>query len=441
MQAESVNWVSVPRNGIRMERIKIKINKIGRVANSVIEIAPMMIFSGESGMGKSYLALLAHYFYDVLIISDRVKRLEGLFETYGYDYNRIAGDFEDEGKALTLTKRQIEQWMEKDAINYLRFMLNSERLEGDIEVTLPSSVSEEITISYTKEKAGLVNSEAKEVVLGLGEIGFRVTQSAINDANPFAAILSAYLTERLYGHLYALRSTFNMPPSRGPVLSENVTGNSGMYKDFIADVNEMSNVLPNSKDKPMSLMAQLHEIMEGEVKKEDGRYVYLTDGVDMPISAAASSIREIAPLQLLASKVSMGQTALLIEEPEAHLHPNKQRMMADVVGCIHQTGAYVHLTTHSDYFLRRINELILFQRYVNSHSEEEVARLSERTGIRTSFSIDGSKVVAYIVVRQQDGTSQVVEQDIKHGVPFTSFNEAVRESMRVGDILEEALDL
>ena len=208
------------------------------------------------------------------------------------------------------------------------------------------------------------------------QIGYRVTQSAINDVTPFASIFSAYLTERLFGHIYAIRSTFNMPPSRGPVLSENVKGNSGMYKDFIADVNDMSNVLPNGQIGSESLMAQLRTIMEGEVKKEDGKYMYLTDGVNMPISAAASSIREIAPLQLLASKVSMGQTAILIEEPEAHLHPNKQRMMADVVGCIHKTGAYVHLTTHSDYFLHRLNELILFQRYADSHSKEEMEKLA-----------------------------------------------------------------
>ena len=115
-------------------------------------------------------------------------------------------------------------------------------------------------------------------------------------------------------------------------------------------------------------------------------------------------------------------------------------MMADVVGCIHKTGAFVHLTTHSDYFLRRINELILFQRYADNHSEEETLKLSERTGINLSFSIDGKKAVAYLVVRQNDGTSKVVKQDLKNGVPFTSFNDAVRESMRVLDILEDALE-
>lgn len=423
-----------------MDRIKVKINKLGRVANSSIEIAPMMFFSGESGMGKSYLALLSHYFYDVLILSDRVKRLESLFVEYGFDYNEMVKGFHDTGVALTISKQQLEQWMAKDAISYLRFMLNAPKLDGDIEVMLPSSVPAKMPIQYGVAKAGLVNSESREVVLTMGQIGFRVTQSAINDVTPFASIFSAYLTERLYGHIYAIRSTFNMPPSRGPVLSENVTGNSGMYKDFIADVNDMSNVLPNNQQEPQDLMEQLHAIMEGEVRKEDGKYVYLTEGVHMPISAAASSIREIAPLQLLASKVIMGQTAILIEEPEAHLHPNKQRMMADVVGCIHKTGAYVHLTTHSDYFLRRINELILFQRYADSHSEEEVTKLSERTGISTSFSIDGKKTVAYLVERQDDGSSKVVEQNLKNGVPFTSFSDAVRESMRVEDILEEAME-
>ena len=423
-----------------MDRIKVKINKLGRVANSSIEIAPMMIFSGESGMGKSYLALLYHFFYDVLILSDRVKRLESLFVEYGFDYNEMVKGFHDTGVALTISKQQLEQWMAKDAISYLRFMLNAPELDGDIEVMLPSSVPAKMPIQYSVAKAGLVNSESREVVLTMGHIGFRVTQSAFNDVTPFASIFSAYLTERLYGHIFAIRSTFNMPPSRGPVLSENVTGNSGMYKDFIADVNDMSNVLPNNQQEPQYLMEQLHAIMEGEVQKEDGKYVYLTEGVHMPISAAASSIREIAPLQLLASKVIMGQTAILIEEPEAHLHPNKQRMMADVVGCIHKTGAYVHLTTHSDYFLRRINELILFQRYADSHSEEEVTKLSERTGISTSFSIDGKKTVAYLVERQDDGSSKVVEQNLKNGVPFTSFSDAVRESMRVEDILEEAME-
>ena len=71
--------------------IKIKIEKLGRVVESEIEIAPLMVFSGESGMGKSYLALLVHYFYDVLIVPNR--SLAKLFEDLGYYYNEMAKNF------------------------------------------------------------------------------------------------------------------------------------------------------------------------------------------------------------------------------------------------------------------------------------------------------------------------------------------------------------
>ena len=426
-----------------MERIKIKIEKLGRVVNSEIELAPLMIFSGESGMGKSYLALLAHYFYDVLIISDRNPRLPHLFEYLNYDYKEMAKTFKGEGVALTITKQDIEKWMETDAVNYLRFMLNSERLEGKIKVTLPSVVPDTIVFKYKEEFSGLVNNEDVDLVLGINEIGYRISQSTINDTTPYAAVLSAFLVSCLYGDVYALRSTFNMPPSRGPVLSENVIANSGMYKDFIADVNELSNVPSNPKLTSVPLLKQLFTIMEGEVKKEDNRLMYHTNGVSMPVSAAAASIREIAPLQILASKWDISKTAILIEEPEAHLHPTKQRMMADVVGHICKAGAHVHLTTHSDYFLQRINELIMFQIYVNNHNQEQEAIKSiiSKTGISPAFSINADDVLAYLVLRQDDGSSKVVLQEMKYGVPFTSFSDAVREAMRVGDILEEALGL
>lgn len=426
-----------------MERIKIKIEKLGRVVNSEIELAPLMIFSGESGMGKSYLALLAHYFYDVLIISDRNPRLPHLFEYLNYDYKEMAKTFKGEGVALTITKQDIEKWMETDAVNYLRFMLNSERLEGKIKVTLPSVVPDTIVFKYKEEFSGLVNNEDVDLVLGINEIGYRISQSTINDTTPYAAVLSAFLVSCLYGDVYALRSTFNMPPSRGPVLSENVIANSGMYKDFIADVNDLSNVPSNPKLTSVPLLKQLFTIMEGEVKKEDNRLMYHTNGVSMPVSAAAASIREIAPLQILASKWDISKTAILIEEPEAHLHPTKQRMMADVVGHICKAGAHVHLTTHSDYFLQRINELIMFQIYVNNHNQEQEAIKSiiSKTGISPAFSINADDVLAYLVLRQEDGSSKVVLQEMKYGVPFTSFSDAVREAMRVGDILEEALGL
>lgn len=420
-----------------MDRIVIDIERLGRVVDSRIEIAPMMIFSGESGMGKSYLAMLSHYFFDIYIV---FERFTNLFESLGYVYKDMAKDFVNEGEAFTMSKVELEEWMSTDAIAYLGYMLNAEGLEGKIRVSLPTSVPDQLTFTYKKELSGIENEESEDVFIALSGLRYRATHNAINDVSPYASLLAVFLMRCVFGDTKALEATFLMPPSRGPVLSEQVTANSGMYKDFVTDINDLSNVLLIQKRTSPELMEQLSEIMEGEVKKEEGRFVYITDGVKMPIAAAAASVREIAPLQLLARKWDVSKTALLIEEPEAHLHPDKQRMMADIIGCLFRTGAFIHLTTHSDYFLRRINELILFRRYVDSHSEEEIAALSEKTGIKPSFAINGNDVVAYILERQHDGHSKVVAQDLRDGVPFSAFSNAVKESFRVNDLLEEAFE-
>ena len=52
--------------------IKILIYKLGRIRNAEIEIKPFMVFTGDSGLGKSYTAFLIDYLYNV-IASDRIK--------------------------------------------------------------------------------------------------------------------------------------------------------------------------------------------------------------------------------------------------------------------------------------------------------------------------------------------------------------------------------
>ena len=46
--------------------ITIHIGHLGPVRDSDIILKPFMVFTGESGTGKSYTALLVHYVYKVL---------------------------------------------------------------------------------------------------------------------------------------------------------------------------------------------------------------------------------------------------------------------------------------------------------------------------------------------------------------------------------------
>ena len=87
-----------------MKCIKVRIDHLGRIRDSEILVSPLMVFSGESGLGKSYLALLCHYFFELLI---NTSRLNHFFVDNNIDFNVLSKDFKDVGTALEIKKQVL----------------------------------------------------------------------------------------------------------------------------------------------------------------------------------------------------------------------------------------------------------------------------------------------------------------------------------------------
>lgn len=86
-----------------------------------------------------------------------------------------------------------------------------------------------------------------------------------------------------------------------------------------------------------------------------------------PPSRASSMLTELAPI-LLALKGDICRTDhLTIDEPEAHLHPAMQRRVASLLVDVVNNGIGVTVTTHSDFFLGEINNLIRAGRLIGSN--------------------------------------------------------------------------
>lgn len=88
-------------------------------------------------------------------------------------------------------------------------------------------------------------------------------------------------------------------------------------------------------------------------------YVRTWTGETLPMPIAPSGARESATI--VASLVNKGEPRLIIvEEPEAHLHPRAQVLLADLVAwAVRENEKWVIATTHSDYFVYEINNLIM----------------------------------------------------------------------------------
>lgn len=420
-----------------MECIKVRIHQLGRIRDSEILVSPLMVFSGESGLGKSYLALLCHYFFELLIST---SRLHHFFVDNNVDFNVLSKDFNDAGTAIEINKQDLETWIAKDAILYLRYMLGYDGISGNIEITLPESVPDTMVFTYKKELTGLVNEEDIYTILSLGNLRFRMQEKTQFDESPFAFLLRFVMIDYIFGNYQMLDSTFVLPPSRGPILTEQIIPTTGMYSEFLNGMAGLNRIKPRPDTASETVLELFRTILEGEVNKEETTYIYTTNGTSMPVSAAAASIREIAPLQILAKKQDVSKCAILVEEPEAHLHPLKQRMMADIIGALSHNGAIMQITTHSDYFLRRLNELIMFAKAKKTTDDPDKLRtLSEKVNIVEEMSIDESIIGAYLLRKQDDYTSIAVKQDISNGVPFAAFRDAIIDNMNYQDILGDFL--
>lgn len=420
-----------------MKCIKVRIDQLGRIRNSEILVSPLMVFSGESGLGKSYLALLCHYFFELLI---NTSRLNHFFVDNNIDFNILAKDFKDAGTALEIKKQDLEAWMAKDAILYLRYMLGYDGISGQIEITLPESIPDTMAFTYKNELTGLVDKEEIYTILSLGNLRFRIQEKTQFDESPFAFLLRFVMIDYIFGNYQMLDSTFVLPPSRGPILTEQIIPTTGMYLEFLNDMTGLNRIKPRPDTASEIVLKLFRTILEGEVNKEETTYIYTTNDASMPVSAAAASIREIAPLQILAKKQDVSKCAILVEEPEAHLHPLKQRMMADIIGALSHNGAIMQITTHSDYFLRRLNELIMFAKAKKTTDDPDKLRtLSEKVNIVEDMSIDESIIGAYLLRKQADNTSIAVKQDISNGIPFAAFRDAILDNMNYQDILGDFL--
>ncbi len=107
------------------------------------------------------------------------------------------------------------------------------------------------------------------------------------------------------------------------------------------------------------------EALEGWIgsRKSPGGYpefLYRPVGTEenIRLTRASSMVSELAPIVLfLKGVIKIGDT-LIIEEPEAHLHPAAQTQMAVTLGRLVRAGIRVLVTTHSDWLLKEIGNLM-----------------------------------------------------------------------------------
>lgn len=78
---------------------------------------------------------------------------------------------------------------------------------------------------------------------------------------------------------------------------------------------------------------------------------------DLPLMRSSSMVSELAPVVLYLRHVIRVGDTLIIEEPEAHLHPEKQVQFVQLLARAVRAGIRVVMTTHSEWVLEEVTNL------------------------------------------------------------------------------------
>ncbi len=416
--------------------IKFIIEKLGPIRNSEIEFSPFMIFSGASGLGKSYTSLLVYYLFDILgneITKEDFKRVlekkhlkdfksnADLSENTNYEINNIIDILQDYF-SLTINK-------------FFSYILGYRNFDCAVKL----NITKPLLFNVRKKSSVAFEIECAS----LNRLSIYVSKDDSTNELWWDGFFNFIIT-CLYKHLFiSQRNHFILPPSRGGFIDfpssvyEKLT--SGLFKEFVSQIDELKSPTREQQISNSLLDNILQDIFKGQILVNKGQISYKFKETEIPITAAASSIKELSPLFMILQKFQANKIFVLFEEPEVHLHPEIQRKVARLISYIVNNNGFITVTTHSSYFINQINNLIKLHFVKEKLEKSEFDELLNQIKIDENLILNPEIIGSYFFELQSDSTVKIIKQSIDYAMPVSAFKPLVDEMMSETDSINDKL--
>lgn len=391
--------------------IRIIIDKLGPITDSEIVFKPFMVFTGESGLGKSYTALL---WYN-LITSLTPMRLQEFIT------KKINGSVKEE---LTFKFKDFRMWLNQNTAAFLGYLLGNNNFNCQVNYVFEIDDDKPVEMKrlHNEDASGFtrysINGDIDVFPLDLEDNVLMMSFS-----------LHGYLSELCFGKNY-LRPLI-LPPARAAFMGANTTSPIGMYRDFLAQLDDLKTPSRTISPDNQFFVNYIAKLSDGEIVLENGSvFLQFESGEKIPVSAAASSVKELMPFLLMLQNGKIKQyNSLLFEEPEAHVHPKKQFLLMDMLARCCNKGMLIQMTTHSDYLLGRMNQLLVLGK-IREKSMEAFEIFCKEHQFNKNLYLHTEQIGGYYFKRENDRVV-IEEQDLSLGLPFNSFENTVKSQMEL----------
>jgi len=197
--------------------------------------------------------------------------------------------------------------------------------------------------------------------------------------------------------------------------------------DFIRDYDKITKQNSYLRENHPEILEDIESMLGIKYEIVNGQLMVDVGGKYVPYYAVSTSVRSLADLHLWLKHRAQPNSMLMIDEPEINLHPENQIRLARLFAKLVNAGIKVWLTTHSDYIIKEINNLLLL-----SNDFDEKQEFMEHFRYQTSEILKPADVKVYIT--QTDGTIKDVEIN-RLGLSETTFDETIEQINEVSNSL------
>ncbi len=397
------------KNGQQSPNIQIAVENFGPIQKANIDLRPLTVFVGESNTGKTYLAALIYALQRTFEGIPQVpwsyystSRFDPIYHSQPADLStqNVLEETQEALKKLAVTSQpfkvsDLPTWV-RDRL--LSGFAHSEALEDELKRCFDFKPVSELA-RFTKSQSEVMKVSFKvceknqilwsfdfhdsgsgpnvdkfineDIVLSAEDR--EIFQKALNVKDqgiPLRFIMpvsatSYYLPAARSGIMETDRVIISSLIDRATRVGHENATLSGMIGDFLKQIINYDERRPSSNE--MSRIAKVLEdkVLRGkiEVRRPAAGYPefrYRPQGTEQTLrmSQSSSMVSELAPLVLFLRGIVQPSDTLIIEEPEAHLHPAAQTKVAETLARLVRVGVRVIITTHSDWLLEQIGNLI-----------------------------------------------------------------------------------
>ncbi|MDE0085065.1 MAG: AAA family ATPase [Candidatus Poribacteria bacterium] len=327
--------------------VHIAVENFGPIEKAEIDLRPLTVFVGENNTGKTYLAALIY----------------ALHPSFEGSAKWIQPQDEPNLKLGKIFSHELKECFNLKSVSELkRFSDNlSDKLSISLKVCYDSRSALEMDWTCDSKHVG----SAKISTVFNEKLEIKETEMLWHRKNEKIQAVY-YIPAARRGIMLTYKTFANLLVADKINFSFERIGISKWISDFLKQIIHYDEDRTFSDEMLNIAKALENEVIHGKIvvnrpaKAAYPEIFYRPQNTKekLQISHTSSMVSELAPLVLFLRGVVKPGDTLIIEEPEAHLHPKAQTKVAIALAQLVRAGVRVIITTHSDWLLQQIGNLI-----------------------------------------------------------------------------------